>query len=100
MCLNKERLEENWISVILRVAVGILFFLAAYGKFAMGLEQASGMVAGSVKDTILPAFLVVPYSYVLPFAEGLIAVWLLTGFRLRAGWVFTAGVLISLALGL
>ena len=41
-----------------------------------------------------------PYSYFLPFAEALIPIWLLSGVRLRAGWIFTAFLIISLAFGL
>jgi thiosulfate dehydrogenase [quinone] large subunit len=100
MCLNKERIEENWISLILRVAMGLLFLIAAQAKFAMGLGQTSGFISGMFKDSFLPSFLVVPYTYLLPFAEALVAAWLLTGYKLRTGWVFTAGVLVSLTFGL
>jgi len=100
MCLNKEHVEENWISLILRIAMGWLFFIAAYNKFTMGLHHSAGFIAESVKDTFLPGFLVVPYGYILPVAEGLIAALLFSGFKLRAGWVLTAAVLISLIVGL
>jgi thiosulfate dehydrogenase [quinone] large subunit len=100
MCLNKDHVEENWISLILRIAIGMLFVLAGYVKFVMGLGHVTEFILTTFKDTFLPAFLLVPYSKALPFAEVLAGLWLLTGFKLRTGWVFTSALLISLTFGL
>ena len=79
--------------------MGLLFGVAALAKFMMGLGTTANFITGMFKETWLPSALVVPYAYALPFAEALIAVWLLTGIKLRAGWIFTAFVLVSLAFG-
>lgn len=100
MNVNKDHIELCWISLIVRVAMASLFFMAALGKFMMGLDVSSGYIIASFKDTFLPSWLLVPYTNILPFAEALVPVWLLTGYKLRAGWVFTAGLLITLAFGL
>ena len=100
MNMNKDYTEEHWISLILRVAMASLFFLAALGKFMMGLDVTSNNIVGMFKDSFLPTGLLVAYTRVLPFAEALIPVWLLTGYKLRAGWIYTACVLITLAFGL
>ncbi len=70
------------------------------GKFTMGLGNMAGMIIGMFKNTFLPVWLVAPYAYGIAFAEALIAVWLLVGVKLRAAWIFTAFVLISLAFGM
>ena len=48
----------------------------------------------------MPGWLLVPYVNALPFVEALIAVWLVVGIRLRAAWILTAFVLVSLGFGL
>ena len=98
--MNKDYPELHWISLILRVAMASLFFLAALGKFMMGLEVTSNNIVGMYKDSFLPTGLLVAYTHVLPFAEALIPIWLLTGYKLRAGWIFTACIFITLAFGL
>lgn len=100
MHMDKNNVELCWISLILRIAMASLFFVAALGKFMMGLDGTSGYILSAFKDTFLPSWMLAPYSYILPFAEALIAVWLLTGYKLRTGWVFTAFVLVTLAFGL
>ena len=98
--MDKNNIEQAWISLILRVAMGLLFAMATIAKFVMGLSATSGLMVSTFKDTWLPLALVVPYTYVLPFAEALIAVWLLTGIKLRAAWIFTSLVLLTLSFGL
>ncbi len=98
--MEKENMELCWISIILRLAMGMLFAVAGISKFLGGLDASAGQIIGMVKDTVLPAYLVIPYANVLPFAEILVGIWLLVGFRLRIAWIFTAFLLISLAFGM
>src|SRR5689334_20145276 len=100
MHIDKNNPEQSWISCILRLAIGILFAVAAYSKFAMGLGNFSAGTAGMFKDTFLPGWLLNPYLAVLPFAEALAAVWLLVGCKVRYAWVFTSLLLISLGFGM
>lgn len=99
MHIDKANAEQAWISLILRIAISALFVVAALGKF-MGFNQYIEMVSGMFTGTPLPGWLLKPYIYVLPFAEALIPLWLLSGIKLKEGWVFTALVLITLAFGL
>ena len=100
MHIDKEHAEQCWISFILRVAMASLFGVAALSKFMGGVEVTANYIQGMFKGSFLPATLVTPYAYALPFAEALVALWLLSGIKLRAAWIFTAFVLISLAFGL
>ena len=100
MCINKNHPEEAWISLILRIAMSLLFALASIGKFVGGIGNIVTHFQEMFKATWLPSFLVTPYAYGIAFAEALIAVWLLSGIKLRAAWVFTSIVLVSLAFGL
>lgn len=97
--IDKNHPEECWISLILRIAMAVLFGTAAFGKFAGGFGNYAAFMMNMFKDTSLPGWLLAPYINVLPFAESLIAIWLLTGIRLRAAWIFTAFVLLSLGFG-
>ena len=98
--IDKNHPEQCWISLILRIAIASLFAVAAYGKFSVGLGNYAANMTGMFKDTFLPGWLLAPYINVLPFAESLIVIWLLTGIRLRAAWIFTTFVLLTLGFGM
>jgi len=98
--IDKNHPEECWISLVLRIAAALVFGAAAYFKFSNGLGVYSAGMTGLLKNTPLPGFFLTLYINVLPFAEALIAVWLLAGVKLRAAWIFTAFVLISLGVGM
>ncbi len=100
MHIDKDNAELCWISWILRLAMGVLFALAAVGKFMGGIGNTAAMITGMFKDTFLPVWLVTPYAHGIAFAEALAAIWLLSGIKLRAGWIFTALIFISLGFGL
>jgi uncharacterized membrane protein YphA (DoxX/SURF4 family) len=92
-----------WISLILRLAIAALFLSAAVSKLKGGAESIQGTVAyfeSAFAETWLPGLLVKSFGYITPFAEALIVLWLIVGFRLKAAWVFTCLMMISLAFGM
>lgn len=104
---DKPLAETNnvcqWASLVLRLAVGSLFFAAAVRKLHGGMETIQKTVAffqTTFENTWLPAKLVSIHAYATPFVEALIVIWLISGFRLTAGWVFTALFTTSLAFGM
>lgn len=98
--MGKNCSKEAWISCILRAAFVSLLGMAAAAKFAGGLGASAENIIGMFKATWLPVPLVTAYAYVLPWVEATIALWLLSGIRLKEAWVLTAFTLISLAFGL
>ena len=97
---GKNLSEEQWISGILRLAMASLFLAAAVGKFLGGLGTTAGGIEGMFQSTWLPHTLVSVYARLLPFAELLVPVWLISGTKLREAWAFTALLLVSLGFGL
>ncbi len=92
-----------WASFLLRLAMASLFFVAAVGKLQGGMKSVEATVGHFQKafeNTWLPKSLVTMHGYATPFIEALIVAWLLTGFKLKAGWIFTTLFLISLAFGM
>ena len=100
MHFDKDNYELSWISYILRLAMASLFFVAGVNKFVMGLTTSAQYVIATFAKTWLPTLFVTPYAYLLPFMEVLLAVWLLCGIKLKAAWISTAVLLISLAFGM
>ncbi len=93
----------QWASLVLRLAVGSLFFAAAVRKLQGGAETIQKTVRffqTTFENTWLPAGLVNLHAYATPFVEALIVLWLISGFRLTAAWVFTALFTTSLAFGM
>ena len=93
----------QWASLVIRLAVGSLFFAAAFRKLHGGTETIHKTVRffqTTFENTWLPAKLVNIHAYATPFVEALIVIWLISGFRLTAAWVFTALFTTSLAFGM
>lgn len=90
-------------AVLLRLAIGSLFLAAAVRKLQGGAETIQQTVQyfqTTFEETWLPSLLVTAHAYATPFVEAIIVVWLISGFRLRAAWVFTALFTTSLAFGM
>ncbi len=100
MHFDKDNCELTWISYILRLAMASLFFVAGVNKFVAGLGNSAQYMTAMFSKTWLPTLLVAPYVYLLPFIEVLVAVWLLSGQKLKEAWIATALLLVSLAFGM
>jgi hypothetical protein len=98
--IDKNHQEECSISLILRIAVASIFGVASYIKFTTGFNSYVEIMTNIFKDTFLPGWLLKPYIYGLPFAEGLVVVWLLVGIKLRYAWTFAALVFLTLGFGM
>jgi len=100
MSNNNKQNEASWISLILRIAMATLFAVASINKFSGGLSGVESYFQTLFEPTWLPLPMVAIHARIIPFIEGFIAVWLLTGLYLKFAWIFTGFVTISLALGM
>jgi uncharacterized membrane protein YphA (DoxX/SURF4 family) len=103
MAANSHETVGAWISRLLRLAVGSLFFSAAVRKLGGGAESIAKTVdyfQKTFEGTWLPGELVTAHAYATPFVEALIVLWLITGIFLAVGWVFATLFMITLAFGL
>ncbi len=91
--------EKSWISLLLRIAVASLFIGAVVPKFREGMDLVAAF-QGMFQGTWLPMPLVKLHARLTPWAELLIPIWLISGFRLRWAWLFTGLFIISLAFGM
>ncbi len=98
--MAKPICERCWISLILRISVSALFISAVIPKYTGGFENVVTAFQGMFAKTWLPMPLVTLHARLTPFVETLIPIWLLIGFRLRFGWVFTSLFLVSLSFGM
>ncbi len=100
---QKDHKEEEFISLILRVAVSSLFAVAAIGKFQKGQAGLEGVVQHfneMFKDTWLPPQLVTLQARLIPYIEAVIPVWLISGIQLKLAWIATSFYMITLAFGI
>lgn len=92
-----------WASLVVRLAIASLFFAAAVRKLQGGRETIQKTVdffRTTFEDTWLPEILVTVHGYATPFVEAFIVIWLISGFRLKAAWIFTTLFMTSLAFGM
>lgn len=98
--MEKKDCAGSWISLLLRLSIASLFFVAAIGKFKGGLDGVVTSFQQMFASTWLPMPLVTMQARVTPFIEALIPVWLMIGLRLKEAWIVTGLFLVSLAFGM
>jgi thiosulfate dehydrogenase (quinone) large subunit len=81
--------------LLLRLAIGISFLGHGLVRFPK-LQAFSNWMAGNFRQSMLPEALVIPFSYLLPFAEFTIGLLLLSG--LLTKYALVAGGIVMLLL--
>lgn len=90
----------HWISILMRLSIGTLMLVAALNKIPNGIEGTVGYFVSTFEKTILPQFMIKIYASSIMIVEFIVAFWLFSGYKLRAAWVATGLLLISLASGM
>ncbi len=83
---------------LLRITLGVVFLFSGIGKFRAGV----GNVAGSMLQQFsgkLPAVLVQPFAYVLPFAETVLGALIVLGLFTPLALSFSGLLLVALTFG-
>jgi thiosulfate dehydrogenase [quinone] large subunit len=83
---------------ILRVTLGVNICLHGAGRFPHLESFAKGVIKQF--DGVLPAALVAPYAYALPFAEAFVGALLIVGFAQRYALAAGALLMASLTFGM
>ncbi len=93
---------EGMGALLMRLSLGMLFFVASLGKFLApgGIGGVAQKMQESFSSTWLPPFLVVPYVHVLPFVEITVGTLLLLGLCTRWAFFLSGLLLVSLAFGM
>ena len=84
---------------LLRITYGVIFLFYGVGKFMAGLSNFVGGMNQQFSGK-LPAFMVMPFAYVLPFGELISGALILLGLFTRAGLVLSGLLLVGLTFGL
>lgn len=80
--------------------MAVVFAVAAAHKFVAGMPEVAEQFESHFRETWLPLFLVRPFGYSIAFIEAILALWLLTGFRLVLGWLLSGLLMVVLIFGL
>src|SRR6266480_3407147 len=83
---------------LLRLTFGVIFLFYGIGKFRGGLVNFVGGMNQQFSGK-LPAFMVMPFAYFIPFAETISGVLILLGLFTRAGLTLSGLLLIGLTFG-
>lgn len=97
--------EENsqnlhYVSVLMRLSIATLMFTAALLKVPHGIDGTVGYYMSLFQNSLLPAFMVKAHASVIMIVEFILGFWLLSGIKIRAAWIVTSLVLVSLAIGM
>lgn len=84
---------------LMRITFGVIFLFYGVGKFMAGLSNFVGGVNQQFSGK-LPAFMVMPFAYVLPFGELISGALILLGLFSRVGLILSGLLLIGLTFGL
>jgi len=85
--------------VLSRITYGVIFLFYGIGKFMGGLSNFVGGMNQQFAGK-LPAFMVMPFAYVLPFGELISGALITLGLYTRLGLTLTGLLLIGLTFGL
>lgn len=85
--------------LLLRLAVGMMFLFYGVGKFFQGLDEFSSGLVESFSESPLPAFLVEPFAYLLPFIEVTVGLLLVLGLFTRFALIATGVLMLALTFG-
>jgi thiosulfate dehydrogenase [quinone] large subunit len=85
--------------VLLRITFGVIFLFFGIGKFRAGVGGFVGAMNQQFSGK-LPAALVMPFAYAIPFVETLSGALILLGLFTGAGLVLSGLLLIGLTFGL
>ena len=83
---------------LLRLTFGVVFLFSGVGKFMGGLNNFVGGMNQRFSGK-LPAFMVMPFAYGLPFAEVIVGALIVFGLLTRLGLTFSGLLLIGLTFG-
>jgi thiosulfate dehydrogenase (quinone) large subunit len=83
---------------LLRITMGVIFLFYGIGKFISGLSSFVGTMNQQFSGK-LPAFMVMPFAYAIPFAEVTAGALILLGLFTRLGLVISGLLLIGLTFG-
>jgi len=90
--------ERKTAYALTRIAYGVIFLFYGIGKFRGGLSNFVGGMNQQFSGK-LPAFMVMPFAYVIPFAETISGVLIVLGLFTRAGLTVSGLLLIGLTFG-
>ena len=92
--------DLHWVSVFSRASLGSLFLSAAISKLPGGIAGTVGYYSKLFEHSLLPSFLVTAHASVIMLLELVLALWLLSGYRLALAWKASAALLLTLAVGM
>ena len=84
---------------LMRITYGVIFLFYGVGKFMAGLSNFVGGMNQQFSGK-LPAFMVMPFAYVLPFCELISGALILFGLFTRTGLILSGLLLVGLTFGL
>src|SRR5437773_11773322 len=83
---------------LLRITMGVIFLFYGIGKFMGGISNFVGTMNQRFAGK-LPAFMVMPFAYALPFGEVVAGALILFGLFTRAGLTLSGLLLVGLTFG-
>ena len=83
---------------LMRITYGVIFLFYGIGKFRGGLANFVGGMNQQFSGK-LPAFMVMPFAYAIPFCETISGILILLGLFTRAGLTLSGLLLIGLTFG-
>ena len=84
---------------LMRITYGVIFLFYGVGKFLVGVSNFVGGMNQQFSGK-LPAFMVMPFAYLLPFGEVIAGMLILLGLFTRIGLTLSGLLLIGLTFGL
>ena len=95
----KNRDDAGLAYALLRITLGLNILMHGVSRLLGGAGTFASSMAKTFQNTVLPAAVVLPFAYALPWLEGAVGFLLLIGFRTREALVAGAMLMLALTFG-
>jgi uncharacterized membrane protein YphA (DoxX/SURF4 family) len=99
MAKDEKKYCCEWVSILLRIAMVTLFVTAGVHKWINGAGNSAAYIQQMFQGTSFPHWIVLLYSWGIPYIEVTLGAWFLFGFGLRTAWFVMGLYMASLGFG-
>lgn len=99
MAKEEKKYCCEWASILLRIAFITLLVTAGVAKWINGSGNSAAYIQQMFQGSSFPQWIVLLYSWGIPYIEVVLGAWLVFGFGLRSAWFVIGVYFVSLGFG-
>ena len=99
MATDEKKYCCEWVSILLRIAFITLLITAGVAKWIHGAGNSAAAIQNMFSGSSFPHWIVLLYSWAIPYIEVVLGGWLVFGFGIRTAWFLIGVYFVTLGFG-